>query len=65
MSHWQLIFLQSRVNGAFYRGDKLPQHKWAWPNGTWFQERLVTVRKTMRQQVIDYPKQSVPRELWV
>lgn len=50
MSKWQLIFLQSKVNGAAYRGDKLPQHKWAWPKRTWLQNRFVQVRKLTRQQ---------------
>ena len=50
MSKWQLIFLQSKVNGAAYRGDKLPHYKWAWPKGTWLQNRIVQVRKPTRQQ---------------
>jgi hypothetical protein len=50
MSKWQLIFLWSKVNGAAYRGDKLPQYKWAWPKRTWLQNRLVQVRKLTRQQ---------------
>jgi hypothetical protein len=41
ISYWQLIALQSRANGCFYQFEKLPQIKWQWPTGTWFQERLV------------------------
>lgn len=40
ISYWQLIALQSRANGCFYQFDKLPQVKWQWPIGTWFQARL-------------------------
>ena len=41
ISYWQLIVLQSRANGGFYQFEKLPQVKWQWPTGTWFQARLV------------------------
>ena len=41
ISYWQLIVLQSRANGCFYQFEKLPQVKWQWPTGTWFQARLV------------------------
>ena len=40
ISYWQLIALQSRANGCFHQFDKLPQIRWQWPTGTWFQERL-------------------------
>lgn len=40
LSYWQLILLQSKVNGCLYRGDDLPPSKWAWPKYTWFQKRL-------------------------
>ncbi len=40
MSYWQLIFLQSKVNGCFYGGEELPQRNWDWPKSTWFRERL-------------------------
>jgi hypothetical protein len=47
MDSWQLIFSQSRVNNGAYDGDRLLPQKWDWPKGTWFQERLRSVR--MRQ----------------
>lgn len=28
---WQLIFLQSKVNGGRYYGDDLPAYRWEWP----------------------------------
>jgi hypothetical protein len=40
MSYWQLIFLQSRANGCFYRFEDFAQVSWQWPKDTWFQERL-------------------------
>lgn len=40
LSHWQLIFLQSRANGCFYNVDDFSQANWRWPKNTWFQERL-------------------------
>jgi len=51
MDHWQLIFLQSRVNNAVYSGALLPAQNWDWPQGTWFQKRLRYLRKTKRQQL--------------
>jgi len=39
MNAWESIFRQSRVNDGYYDEDKLPQLKWDWPKGTWFQAR--------------------------
>jgi hypothetical protein len=39
-SFWQLVFLQSKVNGAAYRGEQLPRRNWNWPKDTYFQQRL-------------------------
>lgn len=39
LSAWQLIFKQSKVNGAPYDGEHLPVHKWDWPSGTYLQRR--------------------------
>ena len=30
-SLWQLVFLQSKVNGAAYHGEQLPRQNWKWP----------------------------------
>ena len=65
MSQWQLIFSQSKVNGAIYRGEKLPPHPRAWPKRTWFQARLVSVREATRQQVFARPRESARKDLWV
>ena len=39
-SYWQLIFMQSKVNGATYNGEKLPGRNWNWPKDTYLQRRL-------------------------
>jgi hypothetical protein len=66
MSQWQLIFLQSRVNGAVYRGDKLPPHQWVWPKGTWFQDRLAYVREAAGHCAwLGAIEEAKPRALWL
>lgn len=39
MSYWQVIFSQSKVNGAPYSDDVLPVCNWSWPTGTYLQRR--------------------------
>ena len=39
-SFWQLVFSQSKVNGAPYSGDNLPGRSWEWPKDTYLQRRL-------------------------
>jgi hypothetical protein len=43
-SYWQLIFLQSKVNGAPYKGEALPGQSWDWPKDTYFQRRLHLIK---------------------
>ena len=43
-SFWQFVFLQSRVNGAPYRGEQLPLRPWNWPRNTYLQQRLKLAR---------------------
>jgi hypothetical protein len=43
-SFWLRVFSNSKVNGAPYWGDDLPAYPWAWPTGTYMQQRLRTVR---------------------
>jgi len=38
-SCWQLVFLQSKVNGAAYNGEELPGRNWDWPKDTYLQRR--------------------------
>lgn len=40
LSFWQIVFLQSKVNGSPYHGEELPRHSWEWPEDTYFQRRL-------------------------
>ena len=40
LSFWQLVFVQSKVNGALYLGEQLPGRSWDWPKNTYFQRRL-------------------------
>lgn len=39
-SYWQLVFLQSKVNGAAYTGEELPGRNWNWPKDTYLQRRM-------------------------
>jgi hypothetical protein len=43
-SYWQIIFLQSKVNGAQYSGEALPGRIWDWPKDTYFRRRLQRVK---------------------
>jgi len=44
-SPWQIIFMQSKVNGALYRGEELPGYAWNWPKDTYLQRRLRRLRR--------------------
>jgi hypothetical protein len=39
ISYWQLIFSQSKVNGAPYNDDELPVFNWNWPRDTYLRRR--------------------------
>ena len=39
-SFWQVVFSQSKVNGAPYFGDNLPRQQFNWPKDTYLQRRL-------------------------
>jgi len=41
---WQLVFSQSKVNGAPYPGDHLEGNNWNWPEDTFLRRRLRQVR---------------------
>jgi len=38
-SFWQLVFSQSKVNGAPYEGEKFIPARWHWPTDTYLQRR--------------------------
>jgi hypothetical protein len=56
-SFWQLVFLQSKVNGAPYRGECLSGPSWEWPKNTYLQRRLVHLRRRLRSFDFDDPRQ--------
>ena len=43
-SYWQLVFSQSKANGAPYIGEQLQGHVWNWPKDTFLQRRLRETR---------------------
>ena len=45
MNIWQSVFSQSRANHGHYDEDRLPEFRWEWPKGTWFQMRLDYARE--------------------
>lgn len=44
---WQVIFAQSKANGAAYRGESLPHHRRIWPRG-FLEKRLEQIRREAR-----------------
>jgi hypothetical protein len=38
-SFWQLVFGQSKANGARYDGENLTTSPWRWPTNTYLQRR--------------------------
>jgi hypothetical protein len=46
LSFWQLVFSQSKVNGAPYDGDKLTHRRWRWPTNTYLQRRRNYLRSS-------------------
>ena len=43
-TYWQLVFSQSKVNGAPYQGEHLEGSVWSWPEDTFLQCRLRQMR---------------------
>jgi hypothetical protein len=48
---WQLVFNQSKVNGAEYFGDRLPCNSWNWPKDTFLQKRLNELKKRQPRSI--------------
>ena len=44
-NYWELVFNQSRVNGAAYFGERLPNNSWDWPKNTFLQRRLSELKR--------------------
>lgn len=51
-SFWQLVFGQSKVNGARYDGEKLATSRWRWPTNTYLQRRRQLLKNS---QASDQP----------
>ena len=47
---WQLVFSQSKVNGAAYSDEDLHGNVWNWPQDTFLQRRLRQVRSDQAQE---------------
>lgn len=48
---WQLVFNQSKVNGAEYFGERLPNNSWDWPKDTFLQKRLNELKRQRVERV--------------
>jgi hypothetical protein len=57
-NYWQLVFNQSRVNGAEYFGDQLPCNSWDWPKNTFLQRRLSELKKQRWDETIRAPQRN-------
>jgi len=44
-SFWQLVFLQSKVNGTLCAEEWLSSRSWKWPENTYLQPRLNHLRR--------------------
>ena len=40
-SFWQLVFLQSKVNGTLCAEEWLSSRSWKWPENTYLQRRTI------------------------
>jgi hypothetical protein len=58
MTFWQLVFSQSKANGADYTGEALPTACWNWPMDTYFQRR-----RTLQQSTYSLSFQSEDMDL--
>jgi hypothetical protein len=55
---WQLVFNQSKVNGAEYFGDRLPSNSWEWPKDTFLQRRLSELKRRRPEMVAIFSESS-------
>ena len=54
MTSWQLIFSQSKANGAQYEGEMLPTCAWNWPTDTYLQRRRSSRQRRAMTSPTDY-----------
>lgn len=52
-SFWQLVFGQSKVNGARYDGENLTTSPWRWPTNTYLQRRRQVLRNSQAFDQLD------------
>ena len=52
LSFWQLVFSQSKVNGALYEGENLTHSRWRWPTNTYLQRRRSYLRSSQPSEEI-------------
>jgi hypothetical protein len=57
-SFWQLVFGQSKVNGAKYDGENLTTSPWRWPTNTYLQRRRQLLKNS---QVFDQSDRETGR----
>jgi hypothetical protein len=57
---WQLVFNQSKVNGAEYFGDRLPSNSWDWPKDTFLQKRLEELKKQHKGRALSLSDSNRP-----
>ncbi len=54
MTFWQLIFSQSKANGAPYEGEALPTLAWNWPTDTYLQRRRSLRQRRAARSLNEY-----------
>jgi len=54
-SFWQVVFGQSKVNGARYDGENLTTSPWRWPTNTYLQRRRQLLKNS---QAFDQPDRN-------
>ena len=57
-NYWHMVFNQSRVNGAEYFGDLLPNNSWEWPKNTFLQRRLSELKRRPWDANAEAPREN-------
>jgi hypothetical protein len=59
MNVWESVISRSRVNdGCCYDEARLPEFRWEWPKGTWFQARVDYAREHEPVWSLKTPRRS-------
>jgi hypothetical protein len=59
---WQMVFSLSKVNGAYYDGEKLPTLPWDWPKDTFLQRRREFLKNTRSGEPLQRHEAGGPEE---